>query len=53
MLAVDSPLVIGQTITTRASFVTGEVQEVADHPAEDKVRVRLLLDDGTEKWTTY
>ena len=44
-------LEIGQSVTTQKSKVTGIVQEVVKNPS-GSVRVRLVLQNGNERWTT-
>jgi hypothetical protein len=44
-------LEIGQSVTTQKSKVTGIVQEVVKNPS-GSVRVRLVLPNGNERWTT-
>lgn len=42
---------LNQPFTTEKSGVTGIVQEVVKNPS-GSVRVRLLLPNGKERWTT-
>lgn len=42
---------LGQCFTTANSKVTGLVQEVVEN-ASGSVRIRLLLPNGKERWTT-
>ena len=44
-------LEIGQSFTTQQSKVTGVVQEVVKN-ANGSLRVRLVLPNGQERWTT-
>ena len=44
-------LEIGQSFTTKKSKVTGVVQEVVKN-ANGSLRVRLVLPNGQERWTT-
>jgi hypothetical protein len=44
-------LEIGQSFTTKQSKVTGIVQEVVKN-ANGSLRVRLILPNGKERWTT-
>ena len=44
-------LEIGQSFTTQQSKVTGIVQEVVKN-ANGSLRVRLVLPNGQERWTT-
>jgi hypothetical protein len=44
-------LAIGQSFTTQKSKVTGVVQEVVKNDS-GSYRVRLLLPNGKERWTT-
>ncbi len=42
---------VGQSFTTNKSKVTGVVQEVVKN-ANGSLRVRLVLPNGKERWTT-
>ena len=42
---------VGQSLTTQKSKVTGVVQEVVKN-ANGSLRVRLVLPNGQERWTT-
>jgi len=44
-------LEIGESFTTQQSKVTGIVQEVVKN-ANGSLRVRLILPNGKERWTT-